>query len=105
MPFEVTLRVFVVAGLLPPGREGEVARYDGPQRHGRLLFRVALLRLRVGPEADLRERLSGAPARLFGVEMSVVPSVTRRCFIPSRYCAIQARLPPARTRRPKAGKS
>ena len=51
-----------------------------------------------------------APARAArrassGSSVASLPRVTRRCLAPTRYCAIQTAEPPARSRRPKPGRS
>ncbi len=56
--------------------------------------------------SDTRARAALARFRASsGSTVSTVPSVSRRCFVPTRYCASQVRFPPARSLRPKPGRS
>ena len=50
-------------------------------------------------ESALFARLRASSA----LSVSTVPSVTRRCFVPTRYWTIHVRLPPSRRRSPKSG--
>ena len=78
---------------------------DGAESNGGLRPLLELLRLRIVAEMRLGEDRLGFGARLGSARTPTRPIVTRRCFVPIWYWAIQEREPPSRMRMPKPGRS